>query len=120
MSHFKSTELDCSHCGKSGMHPTMLRFIEAYRIRYDAPLVVNSAFRCKDHPIEKVKKTTGTHCLGIAIDFAAPTSQAKFKMVKLAMEMGITRIGYHRDFIHLDIADQLDIVGFPVNVMWPY
>ena len=66
--YFKDSELQCSHCGEVHMDEEFMRKIEALRESLGFPFVVSSAYRCKEHPLEATKKTTGAHVQGRGMD----------------------------------------------------
>ena len=51
------------------------------------------------------------------MDIRCNTSENRLKIVKAALECGITRIGIGKTFIHIDMGER---VGLPANVMWHY
>lgn len=122
--YFTEQELKC-RCGKCDgsiglLNPAFTAKLELFREKYGAPMIVTSCIRCKLHPIEAAKINKGAHAYGCAIDIQCKTSQERFKMMKILMDIWVTRIGYADTFIHFDMADQLKIPGFPQNVLWDY
>lgn len=107
-------------CGSYKLNPAFIAKLDLYREKLGRPLTVTSFIRCEKHPVEEKKALKGAHTHGCAVDLFCSTSSDRFAMIKLAIEMGFTRIGYGDNFIHLDIADQLHIPSFPKNVMWDY
>ena len=68
--YFSMDELKCQHCGEQGMDEEFMTKVEALRHDLGFPFTVTSAYRCKDHIIERKKKTPGAHESGHAIDIA--------------------------------------------------
>lgn len=54
--YFSTEELKCQHCGADGMNEAFMVKVEALRWELGFPFVVTSAYRCKDHIIERKKK----------------------------------------------------------------
>ena len=103
--YFSMDELKCQHCGEQGMNEAFMVKVEALRWELGFPFVVTSAYRCKDHIIERKKKTPGAHASGHAIDIAVRGDKA-YKLLDAALRVGMTGIGVNQKgnnrFIHLD------------------
>jgi uncharacterized protein YcbK (DUF882 family) len=103
--YFSIDELKCQHCGADGMDESFMVKVEALRHELGFPFVVTSAYRCKDHIIERKKKTPGAHASGHAIDIAVSGDKA-YKLLDAALRVGMTGIGVNQKgnnrFIHLD------------------
>ena len=77
MKFFHEDEFRCQHCGSlSGVDWDFASEIDALRERVGFPLILSSAYRCADHPIEKRKDKPGSHATGRAVDVAATGEQA--------------------------------------------
>jgi uncharacterized protein YcbK (DUF882 family) len=103
--YFSMDELKCQHCGEQGMDEAFMVKVEALRWELGFPFVVTSAYRCKDHIIERKKKAPGAHASGHAIDIAVSGDQAH-RLLDAAFRIGMTGIGVNQKgnnrFIHLD------------------
>jgi zinc D-Ala-D-Ala carboxypeptidase len=103
--YFSIDELKCQHCGEHNMDESFMVKIEALRQDLDFPFVVTSAYRCKDHIIERKKKAAGAHSTGHALDIAVSGDQA-YRLLREALNVGMTGIGINQKgpnrFIHLD------------------
>lgn len=99
--NFSKDELKCQHCGAHGINLEFLDDIQLLREQYGKPMVVTSAYRCPEHPIEAKKARPGEHSEGLAIDFAVPTED--FLMISwLWYSLGYQRVGWNPgSFIHL-------------------
>jgi zinc D-Ala-D-Ala carboxypeptidase len=106
--YFSAKELSCQHCGKEGMDQAFVDRLNALREAYGAPLRVTSGYRCKDHPVEARKATSGMHTTGKACDFGVEGAAAH-KVLSLALQMGFKGIGVQQKgtgrFIHVDDRD---------------
>jgi uncharacterized protein YcbK (DUF882 family) len=122
MKYFTSKELQCSHCGASGMDEEFMNKIETLREKLGFPFPVNSAYRCPEHPIEARKKTSGTHSTGQAMDIGVMGDRA-YRLLEAALEAGFTGIGINQKgsngrFIHLD--DVESSIGRHRPWIWSY
>ena len=106
--YFSAEELKCKHCGKEGMDQAFVDRLNALREAYGSPLVPSSGYRCKDHPVEARKATSGMHTTGKACDFKVDYADAH-KLLSLALQMGFKGIGVQQKgtgrFIHVDDRD---------------
>jgi len=105
MKFFTHDEFDSPDAPGSGikMNQDFLDLLD--RIRGDAaiPFKVNSGFRTKEHNRVAGGKPNSAHLKGLAVDLAAPTNLAKFLIAATAIRKGVQRIGFGKNFIHLDV-----------------
>lgn len=117
-SYFSHDELACQHCGEYHFDGEFLALLNNIREVYGKPMVVNSGYRCPEHPLERTKTATGAHSLGKAVDIRCSGADA-LELIKIAQMMGIQRIGVNQKgstrFIHLDNANEL-----PSPAIWSY
>ena len=71
--HFSKAEFACNHCGK--LHPSgtmppreLLVILESVRARFDAPVSVNSGYRCPVHNANVGGAAASRHMEGDASD----------------------------------------------------
>lgn len=118
MNYFSDDELKCSHCGELVFDEEFRRLLNSVRANCGFALPVSSGYRCHHHPIEAAKSKPGTHALGKAVDIAVSGDKA-FTLIKVAMDLGIQRIGVQQvgtaRFIHLDVCSEL-----PSPTVWSY
>ena len=119
MKFFHEDEFRCQHCGShKGLDWSFAAEIDELREKLGFPLILSSAYRCSEHPIEKRKEKPGSHNTGRAVDVAVTGEQA-LKVIAAALEMGFERVGVNQKgsgrFIHLDKAH-----GFPAPAIWSY
>lgn len=112
---FKNTDFDSKDLPNSwvNMDFEFMKLIDELRNRVGFPIVINSAFRTKSHNLKVEGKSNSSHTRGLAVDLRISSSQHRFLIVKCALELGITRIGVYKTFIHLDIDQSL-----PQGVIW--
>lgn len=115
--NFRKEEFKCSHTGKNEMQPRFMEKLQQFRTKWNKPMTVTSGYRDKTHPIEAKKAKPGEHSKGLCADIAVgPADRHAF--VKLAFELGFTRIGVANTFIHLGVATEAD--GHPSPRIWTY
>ena len=110
--YFTPSEMSCK-CGncdaETHMDEMFMNRLDSLREAYGKPMIVTSAYRCKDHPREKVKTKGGVHTTGKAADIAVDRSEA-YILLMLALDHGFTGIGIQQKgegrFLHLDIGDE--------------
>ena len=121
--YFTDKELSCYHCGKEDMQPSFMEDIIKLRELLGFPLVVTSAYRCPNHPIEAPKKTPGAHSTGMAIDIRIAGNNAH-RLLDAALRAGFSGIGvsqkgnYAERFLHLDKVASSE--GRPRPTVWSY
>ena len=98
---FSEEELACRHCGEHGVQPDALLRLNMLRLLVGHPLPLNSGYRCKEHPIEKKKKSPGHHEKGWAFDLAV-YGEVRAKVLMYAGALGFTSFGIEGDFLHID------------------
>ena len=79
-------------------------------------VIVNSAFRSISYEVRQGRNGSSAHCLGKAVDLYCFDSSYRYQVVKLALQLGINRIGIYKSFIHLDVANSKD--GKNTQVIW--
>ncbi len=115
--NFTKQEFDCRHTGINNMQPKFMEMLQELRYAYSHPMPITSGYRHWTHPIEVAKgKTTGEHTTGNCCDIACVNGSERFQLVKLALELGFTRIGIAKRFLHLGIGGP----NLPNNVIWEY
>ena len=110
--HFSRNELKCKFTGECSMSSSFLTKLETLRTHYGKPIRLTSAFRSKDHPVEKAKwkdgkpKSTGYHSLGRAVDIACWNADGA-RLLEIGIQMnlfggyGFSFTGSQR-FLHVD------------------
>lgn len=115
--NFTKEEFDCKATGENNMQHEFMELLQKLRVAYGKPMQVTSGFRSKKHPIEARKThSNGEHTQGNCADIACNNSSDRFTLIKLALELGFTRIGIANSFIHLGIGGK----NLPNNVIWDY
>lgn len=118
--YFKESEFKCKHTGKCLMQSDFMDLLLKLRTKYGKPIAISSGYRDWTHP-EEIKKghKNGEHTKGACADIAI-SHQDAFEILKLALELGFTRIGVNQKgngrFLHIGIGGD----GLPNNLIWSY
>lgn len=103
--NFKNSELCCHHCGMSGVEQSALDKLQQLRDIWGKPMVLTSAYRCKNHKEERNKVKGGTHTKGIAFDIKT-TPAEQVSLIVLAVKLGFKGFGLGNTFTHIDLRKQ--------------
>lgn len=69
--NFSKKEFFCKHCGAyKKMDDDLLDGLQTLSDNINRTITINSGYRCKNHPIERVKSTPGEHEKGCAADIS--------------------------------------------------
>ena len=117
--YFKDAEfMACDPpCSIEDMDARFLSLLDDIRQRAGIPLVLNCAYRSRQHDLAKGRSGNSAHTRGKAVDIRCSTSQNRLRIVTASIECGINRIGIGRNFVHIDRGDEDEL---PKNVMWHY
>ncbi|MGA9658222.1 MAG: D-Ala-D-Ala carboxypeptidase family metallohydrolase [Asticcacaulis sp.] len=106
--HFTPVELSC-RCGKfcAGEYyhdPDFLGALEAMRMRLGMPLRINSGRRCPLHNAAVGGAPLSQHRVALAVDInvAGWGDLARGALLKEALALRFTGVGYGTNFLHLD------------------
>lgn len=105
--HFSKNELKCPHCDECDMDHDFMAMLEESRELYDAPIHLNSAYRCEQHNKDVGGVRNSAHCRGNAVDISINGENA-FYLLDIVFTFGFTGIGikqhgeYKDRFIHID------------------
>jgi uncharacterized protein YcbK (DUF882 family) len=102
MKYFKPEEFLCRcGCGDMKMDQSFVEMLDAAREKAGIPFVISSGKRCPKHNKE-VNSTSTNHTLGVASDIRCIDGPSRFKIIKALIEVGFSRIGVAKTFIHCD------------------
>lgn len=102
--HFNLAEFQCPCCHTVKLHPRLLRRAVRLRAAWGRPVVINSAYRCKEHNRRVGGAVRSGHLLGQALDIRVPAeSQDEFK--RLALFCGFSKVILYpkRGFAHIEL-----------------
>lgn len=122
---FQPVEFDSPDKLMSGysMNIEFIVLLDAIRECIKIPLRISSGggYRTIEYNNTQVKSPikNSPHLRGIAADIICTDSESRYKIIKCALDKGITRlgIGFKRGFIHLDIDKNKDKAQ---NIIWGY
>ncbi len=80
-------------------------------------LTINSGYRDPDHnaDVGGVPKSEHTDDPANGADVLCKRAVTRYKLVKIALALGMARIGIGKDFVHLGVSETL-----PQSVLWTY
>lgn len=104
-------------CSIDDMQQNFLTLLDAIRERAGVPLVLNSAYRSRDYERSKGRSGNSAHTLGLAVDIRCYNTATRWRIIKAAMSLGVSRIGIGDTFVHIDTGGSR---GLPPNVLWTY
>jgi len=115
--YFNYSEFDSPDVQGSGqlMDKTLLEMLDEVRDKFDKPIHINSGFRTPAHNEAVGGKENSSHLKGLAVDIACKKSTDRFDLINCLLDVGFSRIGVAKTFIHADI-DQDKTQG----VIWTY
>lgn len=106
--NFDKKEFICK-CGCNqyiSINPLLILSLELLRKRVGLPLIINSGGRCKKHPLERNKKSTGQHTLGNAADIRIPDGITKKAFLIIILTISHFKgvgLSVDSNYIHLDV-----------------
>lgn len=99
-----------------GLKPEFVTLLDKMRGECGFPFKITSGLRTQaQNDALQGSVSDSAHLTGYACDLAINDSLKRFKLVSMALNNGITRIGIGKDFVHIDLAQ--DKVK---NVIWTY
>ena len=100
---FKESEFSDRYTGEHGIKLAFVKRLNILREKCGFEFIITSGYRTRNHPVEKIKQTIGTHTLGIAADIRVANGYQRRCIVEGALRMGFRGIGVHNNFIHIDM-----------------
>lgn len=98
------------------LKPELWNLLDKMREECGFPFIINSGLRTKEEN-DKLKDSASdsAHLSGLAVDISIKDSIKRYKLVQVALNNGINRLGIADTFIHIDISPT-----HPKNVIWLY
>lgn len=115
--YFNYSEFDSPDVQGSGqlMDKELLDMLDDVRDKFDKPIHINSGFRTPAHNEAVGGTENSSHLKGLAVDIACDNSIDRFDLINCLLDVGFSRIGVAKTFIHADIDfDKSN------GVMWTY
>jgi len=116
--HFSRLEFACPCCGVDAVSPNLVETLERMRAALnrrragsvEQGLTIVSGCRCSSHNAAEGGVLGSAHLTDLAAreyceaaDLAAPASRDRYQLLRAALDVGITRIGIGRTFVHVDV-----------------
>lgn len=109
--HFKESEFACRCCGVTKPSSELMAVLELVRMHFNAPITVNSSYRCEKHNAAVGGAKASKHLLGIAADIVVkgvePAMVYQFIDSVFPEHYGL---GVYNSFTHIDVR--------PVKARW--
>jgi len=117
MKYFSISEFDSPDAPGSGvnMHQELLELLDEMRAIYGKPIIITSGYRTPEHNAKVGGVDTSSHLKGLAVDIAIKDNNQRYEIIRIAMLLGIKRIGTGSGFVHINIDNSK-----PQNVNWLY
>ena len=117
MKYFNYSEFDSPDVQGSGqmMDIDFLQLLDQARDRFDKPITINSGYRTPAYNESVGGTENSSHLKGLAADVACIASQDRFNLINIFLDLGITRIGIAKTFIHIDVDPDKS-----PDVIWTY
>lgn len=99
-----------------GLKPELVLLLDKMRGECGFPFIINSGFRTVAQNASSSDSVgDSAHLGGLAVDLSIKDSARRSKLLQVAFNNGIGRIGISSTFVHVDISKSL-----PQNVVWIY
>ena len=124
LKYFKKdlSEFDSPDSEGSGnnMDNNFLMKLDYARHNAGIPFKITSGYRTKEYNEDLTRRgyktsKNSSHMKGVAVDIQCNNSESRYKIIQSLMNVGITRIGIGKNFVHCD-TDNTKIQ----NVIWNY
>lgn len=76
--YFRPEEFRCKHCGRGGVTPLLVFYLDMLRAAYGNPIHVNSGFRCAEHNAKVGGARRSRHMIGCAADISVTDMNKMF------------------------------------------
>ena len=117
LKYFKLSEFDSPDEIGSGkkMDSKFLEKLDYARHNAGIPFKINSGYRTQEWNLKVGGRFGSSHKKGLAVDIGYTGSRERYLILSALMEVGITRFGIAKGFIHADVDNLKD-----PNVIWLY
>ena len=107
--HFTKEEFDCKcGCGNGEIviSGRLVDELEIVRKAYGKPMRITSGIRCLSHNRTIGSRDTSSHIKGVAADIFCNDIKSRLELMKrILRDAEFTRVGLHKEFIHVDVDD---------------
>ena len=117
LKYFKLSEFDSPDEIGSGkkMDSKFLEKLDYARHNAEIPFKINSGYRTQEWNMKVGGRFGSSHKKGLAVDIGYKGSRERYLILRALMEVGITRFGIAKGFIHADVDNSKD-----PDVIWLY
>lgn len=118
MEYFTFNEFDSPDkkgSGRRRMDKDFLIQLDTARTIAGIPFKITSGYRTKEHNEKVGGVAQSSHLKGLAADISITNSTNRFIVISALLEVGITRIGVGKNFLHCDCDKEKS-----QSVMWTY
>ena len=117
LKYFKLSEFDSPDQVGSGkkMDSDFLEKLDYARHNAEIPFKINSGYRTQEWNMKVGGRFGSSHKKGLAVDIGYTGSRDRYLILSALMEVGITRFGIAKGFIHCDVDKAKD-----PDVIWLY
>jgi len=98
-----------------GLKPELCEMLDRARGLANTPFFLNSTVRTKEKNEAVGGVENSEHLTGESVDIRCRNSAERFAIIKALLDVGFTRIGYGKTFVHAGISKTK-----PNKVMWDY
>lgn len=102
--NFYLSEFECPCCHHVMLDRHLVRLLQLLRSKIQAPIWINSGFRCEKENYAVQGTKHSYHLIGLAADIRVPELEVR-GLAQAAEEIGFNGIGIYesKGFVHLDI-----------------
>lgn len=117
INHFRQHEFFSPDQPGSGenMNEEFVKKLDLLRMFYGKPVYISSGYRTKEHNLAVGGVSDSAHLKGLAADLSCNDSRERFEIVRIALIIGIRRIGIANTFVHIDSDETKD-----QDIIWLY
>jgi len=101
--YFDWQEFKCPCCGRCDMAEGFIAWLNQLRAVVNAPFVITSGYRCKNHNAKVGGAIDSAHLAGLAADIHVPDNEFRYRIIDMAIRLGVRGIGVGKNFVHLDL-----------------
>ena len=120
--HFRYSEFTCPCCGKDRpIDPKLIYLLQSLRDKLNKPIYISrgGGIRCKKYNKQIGGYVDSPHLIGKAVDIHVKNMDI-ISLAKQARDIGFSRIGLYRTFIHLDIIEPYPSASWVRDVQGKY
>ena len=103
--HFNKSEFTCPCCGEGKVNLALVIILEEVRAAFDAPVTINSAYRCEKHNQEVGGAENSQHLQGTAADIVVQGIPARevYHWLRVRPYANALGLGMYKTFTHVDV-----------------